>query len=240
MTARAPSPELQQGSPAETPKRRKLLGFYVAALTLLGLVAAGALVYRPLKIRHSARIVCRKAELGSFSWDDGAFMGHFARCVDAASQGNPLAMDACVAMLVCQPGRLRKGMPDFYPPPAMREDFYSISARQPALFFAVLGSRTKQEARAALEIILDEASSAGRVRGVPVYFFSTSSSLVNRAQELSRSSNAEVNRLATAAHEFIRHRFAKELAEARNNSRAEGTQEGKADKGLWIKSEKRR
>jgi hypothetical protein len=100
----------QVGEDGPQPKRlarrggRKLLGFHVALFAVLGLVIAGALLYKPLELRYAVYKVQRTRystiddiDISSSDGSSPPVAGKWMNiCLDAAKRGNRLAMETIV------------------------------------------------------------------------------------------------------------------------------------------------
>lgn len=188
---------------------RKYLGWTVALFALLGLVGAGALLYKPLRTRYAIYKVQHTTE-------DDVVKGRVANerycqwaneCLAAAKAGNRLAIEAVI-------DASNFGDESFsYTTGTVA---FEAAAAQPSAFFAALNKRSPERIA---EVLLDiqvciNGDFDAELRPGDYRNDQTPRGVV---RELGRHLNAkdpEVRRVATAALAFTRRRFAKELAEA--------------------------
>jgi hypothetical protein len=195
-----------------TPADRKYLGWTVALFALLGLVGAGTLLYRPVRLRYAVYRVQHT------TWDDiwkkrvDAFQyeSWLGDCIAAACQGNARAMEAVIDA---------SGFGDGFIAETTCTMAYEVAARQPQAFFRVLARRPDAQV---IEVLGDIAAVCAKER--PGNYDWAGVSLKEVADELvicSQSSDLgpEFRQTAAAALDFTRRRFAKELAEAEKDKK---------------------
>jgi hypothetical protein len=122
----AVAPHFSGGGP-----RRKLNRREVTLFALLGLVALGALMYRPLQLRHKIHKVQSARSLDGFK-SEADYLEAVEACVSAARSGSRPAMDAVIDSSAFGNAALGDGLHDVA---------YRVVASQPRAFFEVLGNR---------------------------------------------------------------------------------------------------
>jgi hypothetical protein len=110
---------------------RKYLGWAIAGFVLLGLVALGALLFRPLQLRHKIHRVQSAKSLDGFA-READYLETVQACVSAARSGSRPAMDAVIDSSAFGNAALGDGLYDAA---------YRVAAGQPQAFFEVLGKR---------------------------------------------------------------------------------------------------
>jgi hypothetical protein len=215
----------------ESSRKRKLLGFYIAAFVLLGLVGASVALYRPLRLRYAIYRVqrnlvykqqrCPGESIQADKW--------LMECAEAACRGNRPAMRVVV------------DHPDAYMPPPGAYLLggpavtHHAARAQPELFLEFLDQKSDKQV---LEILLLDHN-----RGYDVLFRDVGrrsrtweliclvaegvdkdaprvvGAMVEDLETTCLSGEAEDHRLAEQTLVFLRSRFARELAEARKDGK---------------------
>jgi hypothetical protein len=195
---------------APAKRGRSLVGFYVALGVVAALVGLGVLLYKPLTLCYAIHAV----RSGRCTELPGIFPRARNRwlevCLDAARGGNRRAMDALVECSRPGPGFDAKVTDaDFVGPSRL----YLAAEARPGVFGAALDRLDDRRAREVIEHITLSCL-AGEVGDQCDAAFG---SLAHQAAELARLSRLDkpgVARVAQAALDFARRRFARELAEA--------------------------
>jgi hypothetical protein len=184
---------------------RSLTGFYIAIGVVAVLFGLGVALYRPLRLRYAAHLVQsaarREAPVVDAHW--------VVECADAACRGNRLGMEAVIdASGTC-----------WTEDETCYDLAYRVAKAQPGEFYEVLGRRPDKQV---LRVLADIANACTTVdAGGDLYGIEwpSVSALDKYLVDFSKSREPEARRVAQAAHEFVRRRFAKELAEAQEAKR---------------------
>ena len=187
---------------------RKYLWTVVVLFALLGLVGLGVLLYQPLRLRYVIHRVQSAKSLDGFD-SEFSYLEMVETCVAAARGGNRLAMDAVTDSSAFGNAALGDGLSDVA---------YRVVASQPQAFFEVLDRRPDEKVIRVLGDITDACLSEDQKE---LYMIEEPSvnKLAQELRKLTNSGNPEVRKVAQAALDFTRRRFARELAEA---EKAEG------------------
>jgi hypothetical protein len=188
---------------------RKYLWTVVSLFTLLGLLGLGVLFYKPLRARYAIYKVQHTTwediDRGRVAAED--YVRWANDCLFAACRGNRLAMETVIDAYNFGDesiGATTSSLP------------YKAAAGQPVAFFEVLGNRPPDQILEILMGILMHINGDFDMELRPGDY-RLDGSPRGVVRELGRHLNAkdpEVRRVATAALDFVRCRFTKELAEA--------------------------
>jgi hypothetical protein len=206
MTVPAPSPE---------PMKSSLLGFYVITGVILALFAAGYFAWTPLRLRYAIYSVRQKYgdpypavrsgdQLHADEW--------FTCCLDHACKGNRSAMDAIIDFsgVMVDDGEWELSPGVVLPASACAG--YLAAKAQPEIFLQQLSSRSDDRVLHVLPILCR----APLVFNKPPWYMSGNrvnvKAIEAMLQERLSAKDPGDSRLAELTLEFVRDRFAKELA----------------------------
>ncbi len=200
------------------PSRRAIIGWSVGMFMVLGLAVGGSVAYRPLRLVyaiHRVRQTDYKPRVAPDKW--------LLLCLDGARDGNRQAMEAVVDRALVRGGpvfRAQDGMRLFNPTFA-----FEAARAQPELFFDVLDGYDDKEVRKALVGLERECwSASGRTRLGPIGRLVlreiTLGNLFEEYRVHASDPAPRVRRVARAALDFGRRRFAKELAREEKHLRS--------------------
>lgn len=187
----------------------KLLGFYIAAFVLLGLVVAGVFLYRPLRLRYA---IHRVEEIDAACGPLGADAEWFEEVEHSAFRGNRSASAALIDYILGReltPGR-----------PCSR--LFEFAKQQPDLLFALLDERPSGQVLGALGTIVLSCGLKAHPKvfaGVTMPLYGADDIRVNLEIQL-QSRLPEVKGVAQVTLAYLRRRFAKELADAEKKIKA--------------------
>ena len=198
---------------------RKYLWWTLTLFALLGLVGAGTLLYKPLKLRYAIFRLehVNDDDLAQRQVDDLALMNWHLDCLNAACAGNPRAMKTMVAWAYGPVWQRRRWSQEWMPASA-----HDPATAQPGLFFQELEGYPDDAARGALmDIICDYCYRNQRIGPrVVLPYDDKAKTLTAYFERMLNSGNAKDCRVAQAALEFAKRRFAKELAQAEKAEKA--------------------
>ena len=215
--------------PADQPARhgRSLVGFYVALGVVAVLVGLGVLLYQPLRLRYAIHRVEHAPQLyfppihpcaKVFVADKWLIV-----CLDAARGGNRRAIEVIIdhAGVTMPRSPLSEEMNIWGPDVA-----YLAAEAQPESFFEALDRRDNQQTLQVLEAVRESSYGDSGLRygtegGLPREVF-----LAESLEYLAGSGDAQARRVAQAALDFTRRRFARELAEAEEAEKRTRAQAG--------------
>jgi len=188
---------------------RKYLWTVLALFGLLGLVGLGALLYRPLMLQYAMYRVRSSGYVDEPGLRARPGDRWLDTCLDAAQSGNHLAMRFLTERALLWSG-------EFSPRKAIdvsASRLYKAAAAQPELFIAILDRREDQDVIRLIEHVTISCNSVDcGLHTHPVCEFPRGAEqLLGR---LTQSKRPDVQHLAAATQDFIRRRFARELAEA--------------------------
>ena len=195
---------------------RKYLWTVVSLFTLLGLLGLGVLLYRPLKLRYAIY----RTKHADYSWRLPDLATPWADkwaelCLSEACKGNRAAadavIDACGAM---QPDLERAETNSFHTWTTCVSITYPLAAEQPDMFFELLGSRLDSKVLKVLAEIVQGVYGDWNLYKIADLGHPRPSEIVVALEPALRIENTKARRVATAALNFTRRQFARELAEA--------------------------
>ncbi len=205
-------------------KRKGMLGFYIGMGAVAFLLVGAWFAWTPLKLRYAIYKVRKDGpairmcdvDPSGCPFDVGMATPWMLVCADAACRGSEPAME----LLLENPRvRLSEGggaLADRYENPEEISIIYPAAEDQPRLLFKVLENHSDAEVLRVLMAISDSAASDEELTiTVPsVERLTDAKSVIDELELFVPARNGPVERVAAAALEFARRRFAKELAEA--------------------------
>ncbi len=192
---------------------RKYLAVVIAALVLLALAVAGALAYKPLRLKYAIYKVRSSGYVdypGIRPRPDDRWL---RTCLDAARNGNRQAMEFLIerARLYSADVPVQDAVIDAVT--VGTSCLFLAAAAQPDLFAEILNQYDDQRVKDLIEHVTLSCMSADLGDDVDAIWDSIRFT-AKELEDLSQSSDPEVRRVARATLEFLRRRFAKELVEA--------------------------